>query len=73
MGLEHAISARIADATEQFRVGQVSGIVGTHLTIALSGGTYTVPRLATWTPTVGDLVLIARTPAGWIALGNITP
>lgn len=68
---EQAIDARLTEATERFRVGQVSAVVSNKITISVSGITKTVPRLATWTPVAGDLVLVALSPAGWIALGKI--
>lgn len=72
--LEVAIDDRLADAVERHRVGTVSTVVGSRLAVVTSGGaTMTIPRLATWTPAAGDIVLIALTPAGWIALGKIVP
>lgn len=71
---EQAVDDRVTDAEERFRVGQVSTVVGSRLTVATSGGaSMTIPRLTTWTPVAGDIVLIALTPAGWIALGKILP
>ena len=68
------IDRRLADALEQHRVGQVSAVVGSRLTVITSGGaSLTVPRLTTWTPAAGDIVLLAVTPAGWIAIGKILP
>jgi hypothetical protein len=72
MKLEQAVDSRINDAAERFRVGQVSAVIGNKITVTTSGGgSPTVPRLATWTPLVGDVVVLALTPAGWIALGKI--
>ena len=71
---ELEIDRRIAEAREQHRVGQVSAVVGSKVTVVTSGGaTLTVPRLTTWTPANGDIVLLAVTPAGWIAIGKILP
>lgn len=71
---EYEINERIAEAAERHRVGTVSAVVGSKLTVITSGGaTLTIPRLSTWTPIAGDIVLIALTPAGWIALGKILP
>jgi hypothetical protein len=69
--LEEAVEARLREATERHRVGQVSAVVGNQVTVSLSGSNRTIPRLATWTPVIGDIVLVALTPAGWIALGKI--
>lgn len=69
---EREIDRRIAEASEQHRVGQVSAVVGNKLTVVTSGGgTLTVSRLNTWTPVAGDIVLLAVTPGGWVALGKI--
>jgi hypothetical protein len=69
--LEEAVEARLREAAERHRVGQVSAVVGNQVTVSLSGSNRTIPRLATWTPVIGDIVLVALTPAGWIALGKI--
>lgn len=72
MRLGQALDQRITESSEVFRVGQVSAIVGAKLAVVTSGGaSLIVPRLTSWTPTVGDLVVMALTPAGWIALGKI--
>lgn len=72
--LEQAIDDRVTEAAERFRVGQVSAVVGSRLTVVTSGGgTMTIPRLSTWTPAAADIVLIALTPAGWVAIGKIVP
>jgi hypothetical protein len=71
---ELEIDRRLADARETHRVGQVSAVVGSKLTVTTSGGaSITVPRLSTWTPANGDIVLLAVTPAGWVAIGKILP
>lgn len=71
---ELEIDRRLRDAEDRFRVGQVAAIVGTRLTVITSGGgSLTIPRLSTWTPVAGDIVLLAVTPAGWIALGKVLP
>jgi hypothetical protein len=71
---ELEIDRRLDEVREQHRIGQVSAIVGSKLTVTTSGGaSITVPRLTTWTPANGDIVLLAVTPAGWIAVGKILP
>lgn len=70
--LEQAIDERINEAAARFVIGQITAIVSNKITITTSGGaSKTVPRLATWTPAVSDIVVVAITPAGWIALGKI--
>lgn len=69
---ERAVDQRLSDAVDRFRIGQISSVVNNQIIVTTSGGaSKTVPRLATWTPAVGDIVVIALTPAGWIALGKI--
>lgn len=71
---EAELEGRLNDAMERHRVGTVSAVVGSRLTVVTTGGaTLTVPRLATWTPVAGDIVLLAVTPAGWVAIGRILP
>lgn len=71
---EYEIERRINEAREQHRVGQVTAVVGSKLTVVTSGGSsLTIPRLNNWTPVAGDIVLLAITPAGWIAVGKILP
>lgn len=72
--LEVELETRLDDLAERHRVGQVSAVVGSRLTVTTTAGaTLTVPRLATWTPAVGDIVLLAITPGGWIAIGKVLP
>jgi hypothetical protein len=69
---ELEIDRRLDEVREQHRVGQVTALVGNKLTVTTSGGgSITVSRLSTWTPAVNDVVLLAVTPAGWIAVGKI--
>lgn len=71
---EQEVQQQISEAAERHRVGQVSAVVGSKITVVTSGGaSLTIPRLATWTPLAGDIVLIAITPAGWVAIGKIQP
>jgi hypothetical protein len=71
--LEREIYELVTSARAQHRMGQVSAVVGTSkVTVTTSGGaSLTVPRLATWTPAIGDNVLLAVTPAGWVAIGKV--
>lgn len=71
---ETEIDRRLTEAREVHRVGQVSAVVGSKLTVITSGGaSITVARLNSWTPLAGDIVLLAVSPAGWIAIGKILP
>lgn len=71
MRLDQVIEDRLAEAN-QFCIGQVSAVVSNKVTVTTTGGaSLTIPRLATWTPAQNDVVVIAMTPAGWVALGKI--
>jgi uncharacterized membrane protein len=71
---ERTIDERIDTARETHRIGWVSTVSGSRLVVITSGGaTLTVPRLASCAATGGDVVLLAVTPAGWIAVGKIQP
>ena len=70
--LAHAIDLRFTETADRHCVGQVSAVVANKVTVVTTGGaSLTIPRLATWTPAMGDYVLIAKTIVGWIALGKI--
>jgi hypothetical protein len=72
MRLDQAVEQRVADASQQFCTGQVTAVVGNKVTVTtLGGASLTIPRLATWTPAANDVVVIAMTPAGWVALGKV--
>lgn len=71
MRIDMAVEQRLADAADRFCVGQVTALVGAKVTVSTCGTTPTIPRLATWTPQIGDIVVVAKTAAGWVALGKI--
>lgn len=72
MRLDQAVDQRLADAADRHATGQISAVVGTKITVTTTGGaSLTIPRLTSWTPSIGDMVVIAKTPGGWIALGRI--
>jgi hypothetical protein len=70
---EREIQEQIADAAQRFRIGQVTAVVGSKLTVTTDGATLTIARGATWTPAVNDIVLIAVTQVGWIAVCKVLP
>lgn len=70
---------RPEDAIEQARqqilagmwaTGTVSGTSGTKVVASIKGGSMTIPRLSSYTPVVGDTIIVASTPIGWICLGK---
>lgn len=72
MSIQQAVTARLADNAERFRMGQVSAVAGNKITVVTSGGgSMIIPFLDTWIPAAGNVVLIALTPAGWIAIGIV--
>lgn len=72
MRTDTAVEQRLAQTADHHCIGQVSAVIGNKLTITTTGGaTPTIPRLATWTPAIGDIVLVAKTPGGWVAVGKI--
>lgn len=69
---------RLADAlaeamrhTPQLRldVATVTALAGAQVVVDLDGASLTVPRLAGYTPTVGEVVLILGAGPGRIVLG----
>jgi hypothetical protein len=62
--LDQALSARR-------KVGTVTGVSGTRVIVAVQGGSLTLPRLASYTPTTGDIVHIdATVPGAWLVIGK---
>lgn len=71
MKTEDAIAAIRAEVLNAFwRTGTVTGTLGTKVIVLVQGGSMTIPRLNSYTPTVGDVVWIAATPIGWACLGK---
>lgn len=72
MGLAEAIvwfiEQALAGRTRQ--VGTVSGTSGTKVIVTVNASTLTLPRLASYTPTVGDIVHIDTTGESWLILGK---
>jgi len=67
---EDAIADALAQLVDSLRlVGTVSGTSGTRVLVTVRGTLLTLPRLASYTPTVGDVVHI-QGPAPWLVLGK---
>lgn len=67
---EDAIATRIAELTDSLRlIGTVSGTSGTRVLVTVRGALLTLPRLSSYSPTVGDVVHI-QGPAPWLVLGK---
>lgn len=72
MRTDQAMESRLSEAAERFCVGQITAVVNNTITVSTTAGaTPTIPRLDTWIPAIGDLVVIAKTGMGWVALGKI--
>lgn len=52
------------------RTATVSGTSGTKVIVTVDGSSMTLPRLASYTPTIADVVLILAVPGAWIVLGK---
>lgn len=67
---EDALSVRLTELLDSLRlVGTVSGTSGNKVIVTVRGASVTLPRLASYTPTVGDVVHI-QGPAPWLVLGK---
>lgn len=53
------------------KTGTVTGTSGTKVVVLVEGGSMTLPRLASYTPTVGDVVQIdAMVSGSWLVIGK---
>lgn len=67
---EDAISLALAELVESLRmVGTVSGTSGNRVLVSVRGSLMTLPRLTSYTPTVGDVVNIIG-PAPFLVIGT---
>ncbi|WP_086663686.1 hypothetical protein [Lentzea kentuckyensis] len=67
---EDAVAEALTQLIESLRlVGTVSGTSGTRVLVNVRGTVLTLPRLASYSPTVGDVVHI-QGPAPWLVLGK---
>lgn len=70
MELPDAVEKRLAELVEELRkVGTVTSTNGTQVTVTVQGASLTLPRLASYTPTIGDVVII-QGPAPYLVLGK---
>ncbi|WP_394621308.1 hypothetical protein JNUCC0626_20085 [Lentzea sp. JNUCC 0626] len=67
---EDALAELLAQLRESLRlVGTVSGTSGTRVLVNVRGSVLTLPRLASYSPIVGDVVHI-QGPAPYLVLGK---
>ena len=72
MDIPAALDRRLGEAVDSlFKVGTVSGTSGTQVVVTVNGGTMTIPRITSYTPTVGDAVQIVCPPGRWFVVGKI--
>lgn len=72
MRIAEAVTRLVDQAlTTRRKVGTVTGISGTKVIVAVQGGSLALPRLASYTPSTGDIVHIdASVPGAWLVLGK---
>jgi hypothetical protein len=70
MDLGDAVGAAVRPP-EMWRVGTVTNTSGTKVVVTVSGTSYTIPRLSSYSPTIGDVVQIAWPEARPFVLGKI--
>jgi len=70
--LSEAVAQAVAELRAQLRkTGKVTAIVGNKVRVTVDNGSLDLPRLASYTPTVGDVVQIDATQVGsWLVLGK---
>jgi len=73
MDIPGAVTEKLAEALAACRkVGTVTAISGTRVIVSVSGGSMTLPRMAHYTPTVGDVIQIdATVQDSWVVLGKV--
>jgi hypothetical protein len=57
-------------ASRARRTGTVTGTSGTKVIVTVDGNSIILPRLASYTPTNGDVVHIDTAGPGWLVLGK---
>lgn len=72
MRLDDALSIETSEApARMWRVGTVTGTSGTKVAVSVDGSSLIIPRLTSYTPTVGDVVQIANPPGRPFVVGKI--
>lgn len=71
MDLPESLARNGPDPELYWRVGTVSGTSGTKVVVTVSGTSYTLPRLSSYSPTIGDTVQIAWPRSRPFVLGKI--
>lgn len=71
MDVGEAVAQTGPDPESYWRVGTVSGTSGAKVVVVVSGVTHTLPRLAWYTPTIGDVVQIAWPEGRPFVLGEV--
>lgn len=72
MRLSDAITETVAASGQvSMATGEVVGVAAPKVVVSVGGGDLLLPRLGHYTPTVGDVVLILLSPAGWLVIGKV--
>lgn len=67
-----AIEQRLRELQDAaWKTGTVTGTSGTKVIVTVDNASKTLPRLASYTPVNGDVVIIAARPGSWFVLGKI--
>jgi hypothetical protein len=69
---EDAVQERFDDLVDSLlQIGKVTGTaVGGKVVVSLRGGTMTLPRLKSYTPTTNDAVLVLCVKGAFVVLGT---
>ena len=71
MEIPYALEQRLAAIEAgMWRTGTVTGTSGTRVVVNVDNGSMTLPRLASYTPAVNDVVIIAARPGNWFVVGK---
>lgn len=70
-GLATAIADAAAAGAVPLRTGTVTAIAGPQVVVTVAGTPLTLSRFTWYAPTVGDVVQILVTTAGWLVLGKV--
>lgn len=73
MDLARAVEQAVSQALAACRkTGTVTSIAGVKVVVSVNGGSLTLPRMAHYSPTPGDVVQIdATVPDAWVVLGKV--
>jgi hypothetical protein len=72
MEIPIAVEQRLqAIETGGWRTGKVTAISGAKVVVTVDNASMTLPKIRAYTPTVGDVVIVAARPGSWFVIGAI--